>query len=82
MQISIQQAWDRAGDSAYLMMDADVTGPQTTLEVRAYVLSHFSRVQLCVTLWTVACQAPLSMRFSRKGYWIGLPCPPPKDLPY
>ena len=56
MQIWIQQAWDRAGDSAYLMMDADVTGPQTTLEVRAYVLSHFSRVQLCVTPWTVACQ--------------------------
>ena len=59
MQIWIQQAWDRAGDSAYLMIDADVVGPQTALEVRAYVLSRFSRVQLCVTLWTVACQAPL-----------------------
>ena len=31
--------------------------------------------QLCltpVTLWTVACQAPLSMGFSRKEYWSGL----------
>ena len=26
---------------------------------------------------TVACQAPLSMGFSREGYWSGLPCPPP-----
>ena len=27
--------------------------------------------------WTVACQAPLSIGFSRKEYWSGLPCPPP-----
>ena len=33
------------------------------------------------TLWTVACQAPLSMGFSRQEYWSGLPCPPPGDLP-
>ena len=29
----------------------------------------------------VACQAPLSMGFSRQEYWSGLPCPPPGDLP-
>ena len=45
------------------------------------VLSHFSRVQLFATLWTVACRAPLSMGFSRQEYWSGLPCPPPGDLP-
>ena len=45
------------------------------------VLSHFSRVQLCATPWTVARQAPLSMGFSRQEYWSGLPCPPPGDLP-
>ena len=28
-----------------------------------------------VILWTVARQAPLSLGFSRKGYWSGLPCP-------
>ena len=44
-------------------------------------LSHFSRVWLFVTLWTLACQAPLSMGFFRQGYWNGLPCPPPGDLP-
>ena len=43
------------------------------------MLNHFSRVQLCVTLWTAACQAPLSMRFSRQEQWIGLPCPPWKE---
>ena len=37
--------------------------------------------RLCVTLWTVACQAPLSMGFSRQEYWSGVPCPPPGDLP-
>ena len=39
------------------------------------------RVRLCVTLWTVAHQAPLSMEFSRQEYWSGLPCHPPEDLP-
>ena len=31
-----------------------------------------SCVQLFVTLWTVACYAPLSMEFSRQEYWIVL----------
>ena len=31
--------------------------------------------------WTVAHQAPLSMRFPRQGYWCGLPFPSPGDLP-
>ena len=39
-----------------------------------------SRVRLSVTLWTAACQAPLSMGFSRQEHWSGLPCPPPGDL--
>ena len=30
---------------------------------------------------TVACQAPLSMGFSRQEYWSGLPFPSPEDLP-
>ena len=40
-----------------------------------------SRVHRSVTLWTVACQAPLSMEFSRQEYWSGLPFPNPEDLP-
>ena len=30
---------------------------------------------------TIACQAPLSMGFSRQEYWSGLPFPSPGDLP-
>ena len=33
------------------------------------------------TLWTIACQAPLSTGFSRQEYWCGLPFSPPGDLP-
>ena len=46
------------------------------------MLSCLSHVRLFATLWTVACQAPLSMAFSRQEYWSGLPCPPPGDLPW
>ena len=45
------------------------------------MLSHFSCVWLFSTLWTVASQAPLSMEFSRQGYWSGFPCSPPGYLP-
>ena len=44
------------------------------------VLRCFNRILLCVTPWTVACQASLSMGFSRQEYWSGWPCPPPGDL--
>ena len=44
------------------------------------VLSCFSCVWLFVTPWTVASQAPLSMRLSRQEYWSGLPCPPPGHI--
>ena len=36
---------------------------------------------LFATPWTAACQAPLSMEFSRQEYWSGLPFPSPGDLP-
>ena len=41
-------------------------------------------LQLCPALchlWTVACQAPLSLEFSRQEYCSGLSCPAPRDLP-
>ena len=38
-------------------------------------------VLLFVTTWTVACQAPLPMEFSRQGYWSEVPFPTPGDLP-
>ena len=44
-------------------------------------VKSLSRARLFVTPWTVAHQAPLSMRFSRQEYWTGLPFPSPGDLP-
>ena len=39
-----------------------------------------SRIQLFLTPWTIAHQAPLSMEFSRQEYWSGLPFLTPRDL--
>ena len=44
-------------------------------------MKSLSRVRLFATLWTVAYQAPQSMKFSRWEYWSGLPFPSPGDLP-
>ena len=41
-------------------------------------VKSFSRVWLLVTPWTAACQAPLSMGFSRQEYWSGVPLPSPQ----
>ena len=45
------------------------------------MLCLFSHVQLFVTPWTVALQAPLSIGFFRQEYWSGLPCTSPGKLP-
>ena len=45
---------------------------------------HAKLLQSCPTQshpLDIACQAPLSIGFSRQEYWSGLPCPPPGDLP-
>ena len=41
-----------------------------------------SRVRLVATPWTEAYQAPLSMGFSRREYWSGVPLPSPVGLSY
>ena len=46
--------------------------------MKVKLLSH---VRLFVTPWTIACQAPPSMGFSRQEYWSGLPFLSPRDLP-
>ena len=49
--------------------------------VCAYIHARLlSRVQLFVTLWTVAHQTPLSMGFPRQEYLSGLPFSPPGDI--
>ena len=44
-------------------------------------VKSLNRVGLFVIPWTVACQAPPSMGFSRQEYWSGVPFPSPGDLP-
>ena len=48
------------------------------MKMCAQWLSH---VQLITTLWTIACKASLSMKFSRQEYWNGLSFLSPGDLP-
>ena len=46
-------------------------------ELLLLLLSHFSRVRLCVTPWMAAQEAPPSLGFSREEHWSGLPFPSP-----
>ena len=46
------------------------------------MLSCFDHLLFFATLWTIACQCPLSMGFSRQEHRSGLLCPPAEDLPY
>ena len=65
-----------------LVYEEDTKNLPSALSRHVCVLSRFSHVWLSATPWTVACQAPLSMEFSRQECWSGLPCPPPGDLPH
>ena len=67
----MSKAWTRQGEP----------GREWGLFGKCCVLSLFSHVQLFATPWTVACQAPPSIGFSRQEYRSGLLCPPPGDLP-
>ena len=50
--------------------------PKGQVRMVVWSLRH---IRLCVTPWTVAHQAPLSMGFSRQECWSGLPFPSPGD---
>ena len=55
-----------------------------TTTIRQDILSLSLVTKSCLSLatpCTIACQAPLSMGFSRQEYWSGLPFPSPGDLP-
>ena len=43
-----------------------------------HVLGH---ARLFATPWTIALQVPMSIEFSRREYWSGLPFPAPGNLP-
>ena len=63
------------------MAEHDLAAKQLPQMKTAVAAKLLSRVQLCATPWTVAHQPPLSMGFSKREYWSGVPCPPLGDLP-
>ena len=65
---------------SYLGLNTKREHLRKTQVLSVCVLRCFSCIQLLVTLWPVAHQASLSMRFS-KQYWSGLLFPPPGNLP-
>ena len=71
-----RQGW--SSQQAYCCMLMKALFPQETNSGDACMLSH---VQLFVTPWTVARQAPLSMRFFRTKYWSEMTFPSPGGLP-
>ena len=64
--------WDSPGKS---------TGVGCHFLLQHMKVKPLSGVQLLVTPWTAAYQAPPSMGFSRQEYWSGLPLPSPISLP-
>ena len=78
----------RKGDQKYIWGNYGwkLTKPKEGIDIQVLeacvdMLSHFICVWFFETLWTVGCQAPLCMGFSRQGYWSEFPGPSPGDLP-
>ena len=70
-------AAERVGTSS----PSAVLGSTELLYACCALWRSLSHVWLFAIPWTVACQAPLSMEFSRQEYWSGVPFPLPGDLP-
>ena len=68
----------QCGRVSHLFSNLNYSHQVVLLLCACVALSH---VLLFATPWTVACQDPLSMGFSRQEYWSGLPFPPPGSLP-
>ena len=66
----LPRPWDCPGKNTRV-------GCHFLLQCRKVKVKSLSRVWLLVTPWTAACQAPLSMGFSRQEYWSGVPLPSP-----
>ena len=65
----------------YIFQNDHLSKSSYNLSPHKGVESPLGCVLLFVALWTIAHQAPLSMRFSRQEHWSGLSCIPPGDLP-
>ena len=63
-------------------MDGELLPPGVS-KLHIVFMCACTRAQSCliVTPWPAACQAPLSMGYTRQKYWSRLPFPTPGDLP-
>ena len=66
------------GNSQYFKYQLNSLALNSLFKMCMCMVSH---VWLFASPWTVACQAPLSMGFSRQEYWSGLPFPSSRTLP-
>ena len=64
-----------------ILVENATHGRRRVYWIECVCAQSLSLVWLFATPWTVALQAPLSMVFFRKEYWIELPFPSPGDLP-
>ena len=76
--MGLQESWTQPSNSTIITMKTTIIF-LVCLKVHSCLVASVRSDT--ATQWTVACQAPLSMGFSRQEYWSGLPCPPPGDLP-
>ena len=74
-------SWPSARAASSLLHVYALTTPPFSAFLEHALLQMPQGVPLFATPWTEACQAPLSMGFSRQEYWSGLPWPPPGNLP-
>ena len=74
LAIIVDSPWDCKEDKEVVLLDNQSIG------VCACSVMSDSLWPVDLTPWTVECQAPLSMEFSRQECWTGLLCPPPGDL--
>ena len=75
-------AAEQQQNSGYNSLCCEKTSLLLIYFTHVYVCQSLRHVQLFVTPCAEACQAPLSMGFSRQEYWSGSPFPSPGDLPY
>ena len=69
------ERWIRDNSAFHSVSDAQLAFPDFLLPPTTQVWKSLSRFWLFVTLWTVACRAPLSMEFSRQKQleWVAIP---------
>ena len=73
--------WWNMVDYTWPLESNDLLQHSMSFGFLACMCQLLSCVRLFATPWTVACQTPPSMAFSRQEYWRGLPFPAPGDLP-